>query len=120
MKIGFMQGRFVNSEKKNLLQYFPARNWKKEIILSKLNGFEIMEWTINYENINLNHLYNKKKNSDLLNFLKKNSIKIPSVTCDFFMQKPFFKIHKSNSVLKDLKTVIKLSKKIGIKYIILP
>ena len=57
MRIGFMQGRLVDSEKKNLLQYFPAKQWKKEIILSKKIGFNIIEWTINYENINNNHLF---------------------------------------------------------------
>ena len=94
MNIGFMQGRLVGSEKKNLLQYFPARQWKKEIILSKKRGFKILEWTINYENINKNHLYNFKKNKDLLKFIDNYPISIPSVTCDFFMQKPFFKRKK--------------------------
>ena len=120
MNIGFMQGRLVGSEKKNLLQYFPARQWKKEIILSKKIGFKILEWTINYENINKNHLYNFKKNNDLLKFMNYHPISIPSVTCDFFMQKPFFKSKRYKSSLKDLKRVIELSKKVGVKFIILP
>lgn len=120
MRIGFMQGRLVDSEKKNLLQYFPAKQWKKEIILSKKIGFNIMEWTINYENINNNHLYNSNKNKELLKFLKVNSIKIPSVTCDFFMQKPFFKNKKFKNTITDLKKVVRLSKKVGVNFIILP
>ena len=31
VKIGFMQGRLVPSEKKNSIQYFLNKNWKKEI-----------------------------------------------------------------------------------------
>ena len=120
MNIGFMQGRLVNSEKKNLLQYFPAQQWKKEIILSEKIGFKILEWTINYENINRNHLYNFNKNKDLLKFLSYHSISIPSITCDFFMQKPFFKSKKFQSLLRDLIRVIELSKKVGVKFIILP
>lgn len=120
MRIGFMQGRLVDSEKKNLLQYFPAKQWKKEIILSKKIGFNIIEWTINYENINNNHLYNSNKNKELLKFLKVNSIKIPSVTCDFFMQKPFFKNKKFKNTITDLKKVVRLSKKVGVNFIILP
>ena len=100
MNIGYMQGRLVDSEKKNLLQYFPSRQWKKEIILSKKIGFKILEWTINYENINKNHLYNFKENKDLLKFMNYHSISIPSVTCDFFMQKPFSKVKSTKVHLK--------------------
>jgi len=120
MNIGFMQGRLVDSEKKNLLQYFPAKQWKKEIILAEKIGFKIFEWTINYENIKKNHLYNFNKNKELLKFLAYHSICIPSVTCDFFMQKPFFKSKKFKSTLADLMRVIELSKNVGSKFIILP
>ena len=115
-----MQGRLVNSEKKNSLQYFPANNWKKEIIIANNLGFKVMEWTINYENIKKNHLYNEAKNKELKNFLKNNNIIINSVTCDFFMQKPFFKNKKYIKTLDILKKVIQLSKKINIKFIVLP
>ena len=120
MKLGFMQGRLVDSEKKNSIQYFPSKNWKKEIILAKKNQIELIEWTINYENINLNPLFNKKKNLLLLQFIKKNSINLESVTCDFFMQKPFFKNRRFNYVLNDLEKVINLSSNLNIKYFIFP
>lgn len=120
MKLGFMQGRLVDSEKKNSIQYFPSRNWKKEIIIANKNQIELIEWTINYENINLNPLFDKKKNLLLLQFIKKNSIDLESVTCDFFMQKPFFKNRRFNYVLNDLEKVINLSSNFNIKYFILP
>ena len=50
-KIGFMQGRLVDTEKKNAIQYFPEKNWLKELKIAKKINFKIMEWTINYENI---------------------------------------------------------------------
>ena len=28
IKIGFMQGRLVDSERKKRIQYFPAKNWE--------------------------------------------------------------------------------------------
>ena len=34
-KIGFMQGRLVKSEKKNFVQSFPWKNWKKNFVLQK-------------------------------------------------------------------------------------
>lgn len=118
MKFGFMQGRLVDTEKSGQIQYFPSKNWKKEIALSNSIGFNIMEWTINYENINSNHLFNPKKNQKLLEIINANCISIPSITCDFFMQRPPFK--ENTKTLKDLKKIINLSKKIGVKYIILP
>ena len=120
MKIGFMQGRLVDSEKKNAIQYFPSRNWKFEINIMNSLNFQIMEWTINSENIKKNHLFDKKKNKELKLFLKKKKIKIPSVTCDFFMQEPFFKNKKFKKTLVNLKRVINYSKNVGVKYIVLP
>jgi L-ribulose-5-phosphate 3-epimerase len=119
MKIGFMQGRLLPSENSKYIQFFPAKSWEKEIKLAEKNKIYFMEWTINYENIHENHLYNKKKNLILKKIIKNSELKINSVTCDFFMQRPFFK-KKNYKVVDDLKRVINLSKNIGIKYIILP
>ena len=35
LKIGFMQGRLVGSENKNFIQFFPEKNWKRELSLAK-------------------------------------------------------------------------------------
>ena len=66
-KIGFMQGRLVPSEKKNRIQYFPEKNWKKEILLAKKNNYKIMEWTVNIENINKNPIFQPSKIDNLKN-----------------------------------------------------
>ena len=120
MKLGIMQGRLVDSEKKNRIQFFPSKNWNKEIFFMKLVDLKVLEWTINSENISINHFYNKKKNLELTKFLKQTSVTIPSVTCDFFMQKPFFKKLKYRKTISDLKKVIQLSKNVGTKLIVLP
>ena len=93
VKIGFMQGRLVPSEKKNAIQYFPNKNWKKEIKIAYKNNLNILEWTINLENILKNPLYNGKI-EEIIKLKKKYKIKIPSITVDYFMQKPFFKYKK--------------------------
>jgi hexulose-6-phosphate isomerase len=121
-KIGFMQGRLVNSEKKNFIQYFPAKNWLSEIKIANKNNFKIMEWTINSENISKNPIYN----GDLLclkKAIKKYKIKIPSLTCDYFMQEPFFKINKKKykkQIIDKLKKIIINGNNIGIKYYVFP
>ena len=63
-----MQGRLVNSENKNTIQYFPRKNWPKELKMAKKINFKMMEWTINIENINKNPLFN----GDLKEFKKDN------------------------------------------------
>ena len=120
--IGFMQGRLVKIEKKGAIQYFPNKNWKREFHIAKKNNIKLIEWTINIENIKLNPLYNGKID-EIRNEVKKNKIDIKSVTCDFFMERPFFKkkyFKNKNKYLKMLKTVISNGEKVGIKYFVLP
>jgi L-ribulose-5-phosphate 3-epimerase len=123
MKIGFIQGRFLDSEKKNTIQFFPSKNWKKEIKIAIKNKINLIEWTVNLENIKENPIYNKERLHQLIEFKKNNNIKIDSVTCDFFMQKPFYKLKNKKDKIKNLeilKRVIKNGQKIGIKLFILP
>ena len=121
-KIGFMQGRLVDSEKKNSIQYFPEKNWPIEFRIGKKIDLKIIEWTINNENIKKNPIYNGEV-SNLKKMIKKYKIKVPSITNDYFMQKPFFK--KKNLKIKDkivdkLKKIILNGNKVGIKYHIYP
>jgi hexulose-6-phosphate isomerase len=117
--IGITQGRLVPSEKQNRIQYFPIKNWKKEMGLMSKNKIRKLEWTINFEKIKQNALFNKNQLDEIINIKNKFDIEIPSVTCDFFMEKPIFK--NSNEITLDiLKKIIDNGKKIGIKYFILP
>lgn len=123
MKIGFIQGRLLDSEKKNAIQFFPSNNWKKEIKIAIKNKINLIEWTINLENINKNPIYNEKLLHQLIKFKKKNNIKINSVTCDFFMQNPFYKLKNNKDKIKNLEIlekVINNGQKIGIHLFILP
>ena len=68
-----------------------------------------------------NPLFNGKIKK-LSKIISNNEFKIKSVTCDFFMQKPFFKeklIYKKQ-YLEDVIKVIKNCNKLKFKYIILP
>jgi hexulose-6-phosphate isomerase len=123
MKIGFVQGRFLDSEKKNKIQFFPSKKWKKEIKIAIKNKINLIEWTVNIENIKKNPIYNENLLHQLMKFKKKFGIKIPSVTCDFFMQNPFYKLKNNKDKIKNLeilKKVIKNGQKIGIQLFILP
>ena len=123
MKIGFIQGRLLDSKKKNTIQFFPSKNWKKEIKIAIKNKINLIEWTINLENIKKNPIYNEKLLHKLIEFKKKNNIKINSVTCDFFMQNPFYKLRNKKDKIKNLeilKKVINNGQKIGIQLFVLP
>lgn len=121
-KIGFMQGRLVKSEKKGAIQYFPSKSWKKELELANKNKIKLIEWTVNIQNIKSNPLYTGKI-YEVINELKRNEITTRSVTCDFFMEKPFFKkkyLKNKDKYLKILKKIILNGSKVGIKYFVLP
>ena len=121
-RLGFMQGRLVEPEKKNSIQYFPEKNWKNEFKIASENNFKIIEWTINNENLNKNPLYNGKIEI-VKKLIKKYKFKIPSITNDYFMQKPFFRkenIKEKNIILENLKKIIKNGNKVGVKYHIYP
>lgn len=117
-----MQGRLVKDEK-NLIQSFPYKSWKKEFLIANKLGLRIMEWTIDRKNILQNPIFKKNKIIEIKKISEQNSVKINSVTCDFFMQKPFFKIKdikKRDYELSLLFKLINFSNLLGIKYIILP
>lgn len=121
-KIGFMQGRLVNLEKKNFIQCFPKKNWPLEIKIANKIGFKIIEWTIDSDTLEQNPIYNGNLD-EVKNIIKKYQIKIPSITLDYFMQEPFFKkskIKNKESILRILKKIIINGNKVGIKYYIFP
>tara|TARA_B100000900_G_C20554216_1_gene706072 strand:+ start:169 stop:990 length:822 start_codon:yes stop_codon:yes gene_type:complete len=120
--LGFMQGRLVDSEKKGSIQYFPAKNWTKEFEIAKKIKIKRIEWTINFENIQNNPLYNGNLKT-LKQMISKYKIKVPSVTLDYFMQKPFFKkVQKKEklNIIKNLKKIIYNGNRIGVKYYVFP
>lgn len=118
-KIGIMQGRLVPREIKSRLQSFPFKRWKKEIIIAKKNKIKFIEWTIDYKNFLQNPIINNYH--EVKNILKKNKIKVNSITCDFFMQKPFFKKKGiKNIIFEYLSLLLKSCIFLDIKFIVLP
>ena len=116
IKIGIMQGRLVPREIKSRLQSFPWKNWKNEINLLKKEKIKYLEWTIDYQNFLDNPLIEKP--DYVKKILKKNKVKVKSITADFFMQKPIY----LNNVKTDyfLKRLIDCCKIIHIQYIVIP
>ena len=98
--IGIMQGRLTPMES-GLIQSFPWKNWQNEIRILKLMNIRKIEWTLDYPDLQKNPLLrNKRSLLNVKKFLSACNIKCNSITCDFFMQKPFFK--KKNSYEKKI------------------
>lgn len=122
-KIGFMQGRLVPSEKKNFIQSFPWKNWKKEFYIAKKNNLKLIEWTIDYYKFNQNPLIDKKKIYVVKKISEKTGVKIVSVTCDFYMQKPYSEVNKfyfKKKIKKNIYDLILSCKILNIKNIVIP
>ena len=119
-KIGIMQGR-LTPKINNKMQCFPFNFWKSEFrTCSKLNIKKI-EWIIDNYKFQDNPICTFKGRQEIYLFKNKYHIKIVSITANFFMQKPFYKIkRKKDKNYSKLKNFIIDASKINIKYIILP
>lgn len=118
-----MQGRLVPSEKKNFIQSFPWNNWKKEFLIAKKNNLKIIEWTIDNYNFEKNPIISKKKIKIIKSLSKDYNLKIPSITCDFYMERPITQCHSYYLKKKNFNKVFQIinSCKIHkIKKIIIP
>ncbi|WP_440679471.1 sugar phosphate isomerase/epimerase family protein [Candidatus Pelagibacter sp. HIMB1517] len=122
-KIGFMQGRLVPSEKSGVLQSFPWNNWTKEFFFARKLGLNLMEWTIDYHNFYKNPLINNNQHYKIKNLEKKYNVKVASVTCDFYMQKPYTAAktkYLKKEIKKKIYKIIYSCKQLSIKNIIIP
>ena len=121
LPIGFMQGR-LSDIVNNRIQSFPFDNWKNEFEIASKNNFNIVEWTIDSIDIFKNPLLNQNQHIEILKLKRKHCIEIPSVTCDFFMENPFFKLNKSDKKKQEklLINVLENCSKLKIKMAVIP
>ena len=103
--LSFVQGR-LSKKIGSKFQYFPINNWQNEISIAQKIGFKYIEWIISdYSNPIFNKIFQKQ----ILQLLKKNNIKISSISLDFLMRDPLFKIHNEDLewILLNLKIILK-------------
>ena len=85
-----MQGR-LSPPVLGRIQGFPHENWKTEFPTAFSAKIGIMEWTIDSIDFNANPLMNDEGQSEIIKLSQKYKVKIPSVTCDYFMENPPWK-----------------------------
>lgn len=89
-RIGFMQGR-LSERVGGRVQAFPTCEWQQEFERSQRIGLRLMEWTLDDDRLEENPLMTASGRKQIGGLCEKTSIEIPSVTCDCFMQAPFWK-----------------------------
>ena len=120
MKIGFMQGRLSQIDR-NSKQSLPFNNWEDEFKIAKLNNYKLIEWTIDTYLIDKNPIFTKDGVKKIKELTNEFSVKIDSITCDFFMENPFFKSENNSIDAHDyLLKLLVTSYDLDFKYLILP
>ena len=82
-----------------------------------------MEWTIDYQNILKNPLMQVNGKKKIKFLKKKYDLNIPSITCDCFMQQPFWKKsypNKNKKLIDLFYSLVEACKIIDCKIIVLP
>ena len=108
--IGFMQGR-LSKIRNNRIQSFPWGVWEDEFSCAFDINLSKMEWTIDSDKFEENPLITQHGKNEIINQISKFNIKIPSVTCDYFMENPPWKTNlievKENisSILKGMNSI---------------
>jgi sugar phosphate isomerase/epimerase len=121
-KFALMQGRLVDSEKKDAIQFFPHKNWKKELIFFKENNINFIEWTVSLDNIKKNPICYKNSLNVIKTITKKNRVNIRSIDAQFFTEKPFHKGSPKDQKkgFRNLTKILVQSQLLEIKFFIIP
>ncbi|MDF1653928.1 MAG: sugar phosphate isomerase/epimerase [Coxiellaceae bacterium] len=121
-KLGFIQGR-MSPIVDGKIQAFPWSNWQHEFFDACENNFALIEWTLDYDRLYSNPIMTDHGQLEVLSLCDKYGIKIPSLTGDFIMQRPFYKQkyseHKSE-LLMDFVSVVNACSKLKIGIIVFP
>ena len=116
--IGFIQGR-LSSIIDNRIQSFPWGEWRNEFLKASRIKLSLIEWTIDSEKINENPLLTQSGNKEIISLSTKYNIKVPSVTCDFFMENPVWKSDPS-VVREGIISIVNGMTNVGSQILVIP
>ena len=118
LALGFMQGR-LSPIVGDRVQAFPVSNWKSEFIQARLIDIHLMEWTIDSIAFEDNPLINKNEHDTIKHLCNQFGLNIPSVTCDYFMENPFWNSGDVD-IDRDLRRIILGMREIDSNLLVLP
>ncbi len=117
-RIGFIQGR-LSPIRNNRIQSFPWESWSTEFAIANSLDLPMMEWTIDSERFEENPLITTSGQGAIRSLKESHEMAIPSVTCDYFMENPFWTAGRDKSK-RALTNIIEGMSSINAKYLVIP
>ena len=94
--VSITQGRLLPVIKKKI-QYFPDKDWNKELSILSRHDFKYLDWIVSSDNFNKNPITYQNGSRLIYHQLKKNDfkVKVRSIDLDFIINEKFF--NKTNN-----------------------
>lgn len=120
-RLGFMQGR-LSPQVDGKIQAFPSDHWRDEFPIAARLGISLMEWTLDQERLFENPLMTVGGRREIQALCLAHGIRVKSLTGDFLMQAPFWKINGDARarLLSELDAVLDACAELGIKVLVIP
>lgn len=116
-----MQGRLSPIEK-GKIQAFPWQTWREEFAGAKAHAFPRMEWVVEQERMAENPLMSAAGRQEISRLRNEYGIAVTSVTCDTFIQEPFYKAAGADQarLVAEFKALVSACGELGIDRIVVP
>ncbi|QWD30118.1 sugar phosphate isomerase/epimerase [Polynucleobacter paneuropaeus] len=116
-----MQGR-LSPMVDGKIQAFPWNSWRDEFLIARDLHISQMEWTLDQKDLYDNPLMTEVGRAEIRALCLSNSIQIPSLTGDCFMQAPFWKVSGAARVEleKDFIAIVQACCEVGISILVMP
>lgn len=116
--VGFMQGR-LSPVRNQRIQSFPWRHWEEEFYIAGKLGFTKIEWTIDSERFLENPILTSPGIKKILQLSNRHGVTIPSVTCDYFMENPFWE-NEGQVIRENLVSILNGMQEIKARILVIP
>jgi L-ribulose-5-phosphate 3-epimerase len=113
-----MQGR-LSPVRNGRIQSFPWETWEDEFEAASRILMGKMEWTIDSEDFYSNPLLTSSGRERIRLLISRYNLKIPSVTCDYFMENPPWKT-EPDSLFENVESILKGMSEVGAKILVIP
>jgi hexulose-6-phosphate isomerase len=116
-----MQGR-LSPQVNGKIQAFPMDCWQAEFLSGHRNGFSLIEWTLDQDNLYSNPLLTPHGQHEIRQLCAQFDFSVLSLTGDCFMQSPFWKASSAqvDLLLQDFRAVAQASSAVGIQMMVVP
>jgi sugar phosphate isomerase/epimerase len=94
LDLGFIQGRMTSTPSKNILQYFPQKNWKSEFFYAKKNKFQFIEYFGERKFNKKNPFWSSKGLKKINSLVKTYNLFNYSFCDDYFINHSFLRFKK--------------------------